>query len=136
VTVDEVRALPPFAGLSEAGLERLASCSGELRAPAGQVLAVPGDPGSGMFVVVDGSVHVEFRGGHASLGPGEVFGELALFSARAARVGRVRAETDVRVLAVPAADALALVETEPSLGLALLRTVASRLADEMSHGQS
>jgi voltage-gated potassium channel len=130
VTVDDLRGLPPFARMSDAGLERLATCCGELEAPAGQVLAVPGEPGSGMFVVLEGQVHVEFRGGERSLGPGEVFGELALFTERGERLGRVRAESDSRVLAVPAADALELVETEASLGVALLRTVASRMAED------
>ena len=128
MTTDELRALPPFARLSDTGLERLAACAGELEAPAGQVLAIPGDPGSGMFVVLTGSVCVDYRGGRASLGPGEVFGELALFADGVGRVGRVRAETDARVLAVPAGEVVALVETEPTLGLALLRTVSSRFA--------
>ncbi len=128
MTADELRALTPFARLSDAGLDRLAACAGELEAPAGQVLAIPGDPGSGMFVVLAGSVGVDYRGGRATLGPGEVFGELALFADGVGRVGRVRAESDARVLAVPAADVVALVETEPTLGLALLRTVSSRFA--------
>jgi CRP-like cAMP-binding protein len=135
MTIDELRALPPFAGLTEEGIARLQSCAGELEAPAGQVLTIPGDPGAGMFVVVDGSVLVEYRGGHRSLGPGEVFGELALFSEKATRVGRVRAESDTKVLAVPAAETIALVETEPSLGLALLRTVASRFAGVLAPDQ-
>jgi CRP-like cAMP-binding protein len=126
MTSDELRALPPFARMSDAGVERVASCAGEVEARAGTVLAMSGDPGSGMFVVVDGRVTVDFRGGHRSLGPGEVFGELAVFSDGAHRVGNVRAETDARVLAIPAADVVGLVETEPTLGLALLRTVASR----------
>jgi CRP-like cAMP-binding protein len=59
-----------------------------------------------------------------------VFGELALFTERGERLGRVRAETDARLLALPAAEALELVGTEASLGLALLRTMASRIAQD------
>jgi toluene monooxygenase system ferredoxin subunit len=118
--------------MSDVALERLSTCCGEVEARAGQVLAAPGDPGSGMFVVLDGRVHVDFRRGEATLGPGEVFGELALFTEHGKRVGRVRAETDARILAVPAADTLELVEAEPSLGVALLRTVASRLASDIA----
>ena len=127
MTTDELRALPPFARLSDAGVERVASCAGELDAPAGTVLAMSGDPGTGMFVVVDGRVAVDYRGGRRSLGPGEVFGELAVF-AEGHRVGSVRAETDARVLAIPATDVIELVESEPTLGLSLLRTVAGRFA--------
>jgi voltage-gated potassium channel len=129
VTPDELRALPLFSGLSDAGLERLAARAGELECEAGQVLALPGDPGSGMYVVLEGQVSVEMRGGwHTELGPGSFFGEVALLVPGATRVARVRAATDVRCLSIPREDALALVESEPSLALAMLRELARRLA--------
>lgn len=129
MTPDELRALPLFSGLSDAGLERLAARAGELECEAGQVLALPGDPGSGMYVVLEGQVSVEMRGGwHTELGPGSFFGEVALLVPGATRVARVRAATDVRCLSIPREDALALVESEPSLALAMLRELARRLA--------
>lgn len=129
MTPDELRALPLFSGLSDAGLERLAARAGELECEAGQVLALPGDPGSGMYVVLEGQVSVEMRGGwHTELGPGSFFGEVALLVPGATRVARVRAATDVRCLSIPREDALALIESEPSLALAMLRELARRLA--------
>jgi len=129
VTPDELRALPLFSGLSDAGLERLAARAGELECEAGQVLALPGDPGSGMYVVLEGQVSVEMRGGwHTELGPGSFFGEVALLVPGATRVARVRAATNVRCLSIPREDALALVESEPSLALFMLRELARRLA--------
>ena len=59
--VDELRRLPPFAGLTDVGLQRLAVRAAELRAAGGQVLALEGDPGAGMFVLCDGNVEVELR---------------------------------------------------------------------------
>src|ERR671919_1208783 len=49
---------PLFENASDAALERIASAAGELFCDAGQVLALEGDPGSGMFVILDGTVLV------------------------------------------------------------------------------
>jgi CRP-like cAMP-binding protein len=129
VTTDELRGVSLFEGLSEAGLERLASSSAVIECEPGQVLAMPGDPGSGMYVVLDGTVSVEVRGGfHAELGPGNFFGEVALLVS-SGRVARVRAATKGRCLSIRRGDALALLETEPSLTLKMLRELARRLSD-------
>jgi len=128
VNVDELRTVPLFAGASAQGLEQLASRAGEMECEVGQVLALRGDPGSGMFVIQEGSVVVEWRGGSVELGPGDFFGELTLLAPHAKRVARVRATTPVRCLAIARDDALALVESEPTIALAMLREVARRFA--------
>jgi CRP/FNR family cyclic AMP-dependent transcriptional regulator len=129
MTPDELRALPLFQGVSDAGLERIAAVAGEVSGAPGQVLALPGDPGSGMFVILEGTVNIDARGGHFSLGPGDFFGELALLNPHAERVARVRASSSVRCLGIPRDDALALVESEPAVALTMLRELARRLAD-------
>ena len=126
---DRLRALPPFAGMSDAGLERVATCSAELVAEAGQVVALADDRGTGMFVLEEGSVAVELRGDSIALGPGDFFGELALLVEDGARVARVRATSPVRCLTLPREDFLALVESEPTFALHLLRELARRLAE-------
>lgn len=120
---------PLFAGLSDAGLERVAACAAELDAEEGQVLALPDDPGSGMYVIQEGTVAVELRSGALELGPGGFFGELALLVEDGARVARVRATSPVRCISIPREDFLALVETEPRFALAMLRELARRLAE-------
>ena len=88
MTPDELRALPLFAGVSDAGLERLAARAAELERDPGQVVALPGDPGSGMFVICDGTVSVELRGdAPIELKAGTFFGELALLNPEATRIG-------------------------------------------------
>jgi CRP-like cAMP-binding protein len=129
VTPEELRAIPLFEDLSEAGLEQVVACAGEIECEPGQVLAVPGDPGSGMYIVLEGEVSVEIRGGfHAELGPGNFFGEIALL-VPSGRVARVRAATKARCLSVPRKDALELLESEPSLAIRMLRELARRLTD-------
>jgi CRP-like cAMP-binding protein len=130
MTPDELRAVPLFEGVSAAGLERLAVSSAEVRCVPGQVLVLPGDAASGMYVVLEGTVNVEMRGGlHVELGEGNFFGEAALLAPSAVRGARVRAATAARCLSIPRDDFLALVESEPSLALQMLRELARRMAD-------
>ena len=49
--VDDLRGLAPFAGLTEVGLARLAMRAAELRAAAGRVLALEGDPATDAYRV-------------------------------------------------------------------------------------
>ena len=127
--IEELHALPLLAGMSPAGLERVFACAAEVEADEGKVLALPDDPGSGMFVIREGTVAVELRSGTIELGPGDFFGELALLIEDGARVARVRATSPVRCVSIPREDFLALVESEPSFALALLRELARRLAE-------
>ena len=127
--IEELHALPLLAGMSPAGLERVSACAAEVEADDGQVLALQDDPGSGMFVIREGTVAVELRSGTIELGPGDFFGELALLIEDGARVARVRATSPVRCVSIPREDFLALVESEPRFALALLRELARRLAD-------
>jgi CRP-like cAMP-binding protein len=134
VDADRLRELPPLAGVSDAGLARIRTCAAELEADKGQVIAVSGDPGSGMYILLEGTVAVELRGATLELGAGDFFGELALLVEDGARVARVRATSSVRCLSLPREDFLALVETEPSFSLHLVRELARRLVEARSSG--
>jgi CPA2 family monovalent cation:H+ antiporter-2 len=127
MTPDELRDIPFLDGVSEAGLERIAAHAGLLEAGAGQVLALPDDPGSGMFVILEGAVTVEVRGSSVELEAGTFFGELALLVPDAPRVARVRAARPVRCLSLPRADFDALLDTEPPLARRMLIEIARRL---------
>lgn len=120
--------IPLFAGLSADGLARVSAGASELTVEPGQILALPGDVGSGMFVLLDGSVSVELRGDEIELTAPDFVGELALLLPEGGRVGRVRARTQVRCLSLSRTDFEALVESEPSFALVLLRGLAARLA--------
>ena len=126
---EELHSLPLLTGMSPAGLARVSASAADLEADEGQVLALQDDPGSGMYVIREGTVAVELRSGTIELGPGDFFGELALLIEDGARVARVRATSPVRCVSIPREDFLALVESEPSFALALLRELARRLAE-------
>jgi CRP/FNR family transcriptional regulator, cyclic AMP receptor protein len=118
--------VPLFAGLSDESAA-LVAAGGVTDVPAGQVLAQAGDPGFGMFVVLDGSVVVERGELHLDIERGGFFGELALLVPDSPRIARVRAKSDARVLAVPRQLFDRLLETEPSFARAMLREMAVRL---------
>ncbi len=130
MTSDELRAIPLFEDMSEAGLERLAACAGRVECEPGQVLVLPGDAGTGMYVILDGTVMVELRRGFQTpLGVGNFFGEIALLVPESNRVARVRAGTSASCLSIPRQDFVALVESEPTLALRMLRELARRLSE-------
>jgi CRP-like cAMP-binding protein len=94
---------------------------------AGHVLVQGGDPGVGMFVVLDGTVVVERGDLRIEIGREGFFGELSLLVPDSPRIARVRAKTDARLLAIPRETFEFLLETEPAFARALLRELAARL---------
>jgi voltage-gated potassium channel len=129
---DRLRTIPLFAELDHNTLLAIAEIASEVDVPAGQVLIRPYDPGLGMFVVEEGRVVVELsHGREVELGPGEFFGELALLIPEGVRAARVRAETDVRCLAIGRDDFAGLLDTEPSIAVAMLPVLARRLSEEL-----
>lgn len=118
--------VPLFAGLSDESLA-LVAAGGVTDVPAGQVLAQAGDPGFGMFVVLEGAVVVERGQLHLDIERGGFFGELALLVPDSPRIARVRAKGDAQVLALTRATFDRLLETEPTFARAMLREMAVRL---------
>ena len=127
--VERLRNVPLFASLDDEAIGLVASVANDYEAPAGRVMIEPKQSGTGMFVIEDGTVRTELRGGATrTLGPGDCFGEIALLSSDGDRTARVRAETDVRCIAIGREDFRHLLEREPRIALALLEVLAERLA--------
>ncbi len=124
----DLRAVPLFAELDDEHLARIAAMSTEFDVDAGYVLAERGQPGSGMFVILDGRVEIEVSGGPpVTVGPGEFVGELSLLT-DLPRLARVRTMTPVRALAIDRAAFDALLREEPRIAVAMLPVLARRLA--------
>jgi CRP-like cAMP-binding protein len=81
-------------------LQRLQELGSESELPAGRVLIERGQWGSGVYVILEGTVVVEAPEGERELGPGSVVGERAMFSEDGLRTARVQATSPVRVVAV------------------------------------
>lgn len=122
-------ACPLFRGIAADGIASLAGRATEVTFPAGHVIARQGEIGTGFFIVISGLVRV-VRDGIvlAHLGPGEFFGELSILDGQP-RNAMVAAETATECLALASWDFEATLLANPSLGLAILRGVATRLRD-------
>jgi CRP/FNR family transcriptional regulator, cyclic AMP receptor protein len=126
--LERFRALPIFSELGETGLRRVQGLVTELQITAGQTLVHADDPGAGLFVLEEGTVVVEGRGKLAiEVEAPEFVGELALLVPEATRSARVRAQTNVRCLAIGANDFRQLIQDEPRVALAMLPVVCERL---------
>ena len=123
-----LRRIPLFADLHDDVLERILEAATEFELPRGHVLIQPDHPGAGLFIIEEGTVAVELPGKTVELGPGEFLGDLALLTERALHTARASATTDLKCLAVRRDDFDALLQGEPHVAIAMLKTVAARLA--------
>ena len=80
-------------------LRLLETVGSEAKVASGRVLIEPGQLGSGLYVILEGTVLVEAPEGTRELGAGTLVGECALLSEDGKRTARVRATSNVRVLA-------------------------------------
>jgi CRP-like cAMP-binding protein len=127
--VDRLRMVSIFAGLSDVEIGHVAAMAAPFEVEGGHVLVEPNQPGSGMFVITEGAVDVQLPdGSHVSLGPGEFVGELSIL-AEIARTARVRAVGPVRGFAIARAAFQDLLHEQPAIAVAMLSTLARRLAD-------
>jgi len=120
--------VPLFAGISQESMSRLAAVAGEQQFGTGEFIARQGQVGSGLYVVVDGSVDV-IKGTNdkiATLKPGEFFGELSVIDQQP-RNASVRAAEATTCLAVASWDLLSLLEQDPALSLNLIKGLAARI---------
>lgn len=125
--------VPLFAGISEESLSRLASVTGELGFEPGQFIVLQGQIGTGLYVVVEGSVRV-VRGSDelARLGPTDFFGELSVID-QMPRSASVQAVERTRCLALASWDLLDLLESDPQLCLNLIRGLVARVREHGEH---
>jgi len=79
---------------------KLVESGSECLFDAGHVIIEPGQPGSGLYVIRDGTVRVEAPERTVELGPGEIVGERALDGRGRVRSARVTCVTEVRAVAV------------------------------------
>ena len=119
--------VPLFEGLSKRHVRRVAKLARVRRFAAGSTLVRSGDSGRSFFVLLDGTAKVVRPGARARrLGMGDYFGEMALLDG-APRSADVIAEQEVLALTIDRSGFSKLLNSEPALAQALLRTLAARL---------
>jgi CRP/FNR family transcriptional regulator, cyclic AMP receptor protein len=94
---------------------------------AGQVIFEKDAPGTEMYVVRSGEVQIEIDGKPVgSLGPGDIFGEMALIDG-SPRSATARAKTACEIVPLTEKSFLFLVDEMPFFALSVMRTLAERL---------
>lgn len=123
-----------FSGLSDEDLDALSKLSVSRSFEAGQYVFWEGDAPAHFFVVASGRVKVLK---HSSLGkefvvaffgPGEVFGEVAVFEGRPYPAS-AQAISDAEVLAIGMGDFLAFLSEHPEVSLSIINMLGGRLRD-------
>jgi CRP-like cAMP-binding protein len=95
--------------------------------PPNKTIVKEGDAGLFFYVVLEGRVAISIQGKTVErLGPGGVFGELALLDQRP-RAASAVAETDCTLLAINRNDFLKLIKTQPAFAVSLMKAVAARM---------
>jgi len=131
MSVEFLRRLPLFAGVSDADLDWLFQKAEPVTIPAGDFLMEEGSPGDSMYIILDGEFKIIKRSNLQDIviamrEAGEVIGEMALID-HAPRTASVKAVRDSHALMIHEEAFHQLVSTSPSAALAILHTVSARL---------
>jgi CRP-like cAMP-binding protein len=123
---------PLFAQLSMAQLTHLASLARPHRHRKEQIIFNEGETGTALYMIVKGRVKISQSSPDgrertlALLGPGDVFGELALLDGGPRSADAVVAE-DTELLVVPREEFLTFVMEQPQVAMSLLVVLSQRL---------
>jgi CRP-like cAMP-binding protein len=125
--VATLQSIPLFAACTKKELASVAGIVHVQEFAAGRQIVVQGREGTGLHVIVDGTVKVEVDGrARRKLGPGGFFGEIALLD-NGPRTATVTAETPVRTFSIVSWQFRGLLEEQPRLALRMLEEVCRRL---------
>jgi signal transduction histidine kinase len=124
----------PFRNLNLLEQENLRKISLERSFSAGQQIFKEGDSGDGIYVVKEGAVEISVAMSHdvrrvfARLGPGELFGEMAVLELKPRSASAIAREK-TQVYFIPRNELLLMLGNSPALSLELLREISQRLRD-------
>jgi CRP/FNR family transcriptional regulator len=132
--VELLRRVPLFSELSGSELERIAQVAIPRSYPRDTRVFHEGDPGDACYIVRSGTCRVtrEHPDGRAitlaTLGPGAIFGELAMFDGER-RSASVETSDSTELLALPAADVRSLIRQHPEMAEKLVVALTRRLRE-------
>jgi CRP/FNR family cyclic AMP-dependent transcriptional regulator len=130
--------VPLFASLDEPAQRELARCARLQRVGVGEVIIERGEPAQALFAIQSGKLKVvaprlEARDATLHiLGPGDVFGEVALFQEKG-RTARVTALEEAWLIVIDRRDFMQLIQRSSELAGRVLTLMARRLHDTIAH---
>ena len=125
--------VPLFQGFGPRDLDALVPAVRAVELAAREELCHKGDPGSELYIVIDGRLKALTTSPEGDdvvfnvMGPGEVFGEMALLSERP-RSATVRALERCELLVLDRRDFLAFLKRSPEIAVRMLTVLVERLA--------
>jgi CRP/FNR family transcriptional regulator, cyclic AMP receptor protein len=121
--------VPLFSACSKRDLGRIAALVDEIDVPEGRVLMRQGDSGLECFVIAEGKAKATVRGsGSASLGPGDVVGEMSLLD-QGPRSATVTAKTDMHLLVLSSRSFSSLIDEVPLVARRIMAALAGRVRE-------
>src|SRR5262245_44626384 len=123
---------PLFAGLGEEAITNIAGLCTKRQLEAGEALVQKGDEGDALYGVRRGRVRIQAgsaAGGRLAVnlpGPGDLFGEIALFDGQPRTADAIAAEPS-ELFMVRRSDFLAYLEREPRISIRLLEMLCQRI---------
>jgi CRP-like cAMP-binding protein len=130
---DSLRRVPILAALKEEHLDMLGKLANRRTFNPGEVIIRQGDPGAGLFVIIEGSVEVTYRERPSrpeinlnTLVKGEFFGEMSLIDGYP-RSATVTALEETQVVELDRWVFLDALRREPNIAVAMLPILTRRI---------
>lgn len=129
--VSALQRTPMFQGVDASRLRLLAFMGEDRTFRSGEYVVRQGDVSDSAYLILDGEAVVEVSfSGHAiavaTLGPSEVFGEIAMLC-ETPRTASIRAEGELRTLMFERDGMLRLLREFPEMAVEMARSLAGRL---------
>jgi CRP/FNR family transcriptional regulator, cyclic AMP receptor protein len=130
---EALAAVPLFSQLTRKDLSRLGRAVVERKYKSGETIVKEGEQAVAFFMITKGKVEavtgsVKNPTKLNELGPGQVFGEMALLDGMP-RVATVKAMTDTECLVLSRWDFVAELRTNPHIAVAMLPILSKRLRE-------
>jgi CRP/FNR family transcriptional regulator, cyclic AMP receptor protein len=121
--------VPLFSACSKRDLRRIAALVDDIDVSEGKVFIRQGEPAWECFVIAEGEAKATVRGsGSASLGPGDVVGEMSLLD-QEPRSATVTATTDMHLLVLTSRSFSSLIDEVPLVARRIMGALARRVRD-------
>lgn len=127
-----------FGELLTSELQSLEQTAQLLSFDAGQEILHEGEPGTGIYVIAEGSVEISSDVGHdtqkvlSTLGPGDFFGEMAVMDEQG-RSATATAKDEVKAHFIARDDLFRILSTSPDLMIRLMREISLRMREFNHH---
>ncbi|TMP97454.1 MAG: cyclic nucleotide-binding domain-containing protein [Verrucomicrobia bacterium] len=122
-----------FDGLGDGELRKIARLFTQKLFRPGEKVFAKGDPGSEAYVVMRGQIEIHLDENSlpiASVGSGQIFGELAFLDGSPRAACAVASQASI-LLVIQRPAFIDLVQREPHLGMVILRNIALELSSRL-----